>query len=58
MAGGRSLRGTSAGRIACHAGEVTPRILLLITFGIGLCTAVTSPAWQAILPALVPRSDL
>lgn len=39
-------------------GRVTPQLLLLVTFGIGLCTAVTSPAWQAILPALVPRSDL
>jgi predicted MFS family arabinose efflux permease len=40
------------------AGLATPRVLLLVTFGMGVGTAVTSPAWQAILPALVPRSDL
>lgn len=41
-----------------RAGLATPHLLLAVTFLIGVGTAVTSPAWQAILPALVPRSDL
>jgi MFS family permease len=40
------------------AGVATPQVLLVVTFAMGMGTAVTSPAWQAILPALVPRSDL
>jgi MFS family permease len=40
------------------AGAATPHVLLAVTFAMGMGTAVTSPAWQAILPALVPRSDL
>jgi MFS family permease len=40
------------------AGAATPALLLIITFAMGMGTAVTSPAWQSILPALVPRSDL
>ncbi len=39
-------------------GHTTPHLLLAVTFAMGVGTAVTSPAWQAILPALVPRSDL
>ncbi len=37
---------------------VTEPILLLVTFGMGVCTAILSPAWQAILPKLVPRENL
>ena len=37
------------------AGELT---LLLITLGIGICMAVMSPTWQAIMPNLVPRAEL
>jgi MFS family permease len=40
------------------AGAVTASILLAVTFALGLCTAMLSPAWQAILPQLVPRSEL
>jgi len=40
------------------AGRTTPLVLLGVTFAMGVGTAVTSPAWQAILPALVPRPDL
>lgn len=37
---------------------VTPGILLLFMFLIGAGGALTAPAWQAIVPQLVPRADL
>lgn len=37
---------------------VTPMTLLVFTFLLGICGALTSPAWQAIVPQLVPRADL
>jgi MFS family permease len=40
------------------AGRVTPDILLGLTFAIGLGSAMTAPAWQAITPELVSRADL
>lgn len=39
-------------------GGVTPGLLLLFTFLLGLGTAFNGPAWQAILPELVPREEL
>lgn len=36
----------------------TPGNLLLFTFLIGAGSALTAPAWQAIVPQLVPRQDL
>jgi len=40
------------------AGMVTPWLLLLLTFILGLGTAMNGPAWQAIIPELVPRDEL
>ncbi len=40
------------------AGVVTPRILLGLTFALGIGAAMTGPAWQAITPELVSRTDL
>jgi MFS family permease/quinol monooxygenase YgiN len=40
------------------AGMVTPWLLLLLTFTLGLGTAMNGPAWQAIIPDLVPRHEL
>jgi MFS family permease len=37
---------------------VTPANLLVFTFLIGAGSALTAPAWQAIVPQLVPRQDL
>ncbi len=37
---------------------VTPPILLLFTFLLGAGAAFTAPAWQAVVPQLVPRQDL
>ncbi|XGV98440.1 MAG: MFS transporter [Leptolyngbya sp. BL-A-14] len=40
------------------AGHITPWSLLTLTFLINLGAAMAAPAWQAIVPELVPRSDL
>jgi MFS family permease len=39
-------------------GWATPGNLLLFTFLIGAAGALTVPAWQAVVPQLVPKSDL
>jgi predicted MFS family arabinose efflux permease len=39
-------------------GHVTPALLLLFMFLIGVGGALTAPAWQAIVPELVPPADL
>lgn len=41
-----------------HFDLVTPLILILFTLAIGTGTAFMAPAWQAIVPALVPREAL
>ena len=40
------------------AGVVTPASLLALTFGLGLGSALTFPAFQAIQPDLVPTTEL
>ncbi|MDC4224159.1 MAG: MFS transporter [Candidatus Manganitrophus sp.] len=40
------------------AGRTTPGSLLSFTFLLGVGAAMNAPAWQAILPELVPRSEL
>jgi MFS family permease len=35
-------------------GAVTPWVLLMLTFALGLGAALNAPAWQAIVPELVP----
>ena len=37
---------------------VTPGILLLFTFLLGIGAALTAPPWQSIVPQLVPKPDL
>jgi len=39
-------------------GLATPANLLLFTFLIGAAGALTVPAWQAVVPGLVPKDDL
>lgn len=41
-----------------HLGWVTPPILLAFTLIFGTGAAFIAPAWQAIVPSLVPRSEL
>ncbi|MDB5305951.1 MAG: transporter [Gemmataceae bacterium] len=40
------------------AGLVTPAVLLALTFAIGLGFALNAPAWQAVIPELVPREEV
>jgi len=37
---------------------MTPALLLVLTFALGLGLAVNLPTWQSIQPDLVPRSEL
>lgn len=39
-------------------GWVTPAVLLIFTFLVGAGSALIAPAWQAIVPSLVPHRDL
>ncbi|HEX8774051.1 MAG TPA: MFS transporter [Pyrinomonadaceae bacterium] len=39
-------------------GLTTPWVLLLLIFSLGLGAVLNAPAWQAIVPELVPRSEL
>jgi predicted MFS family arabinose efflux permease len=39
-------------------GLATPANLLLFTFFTGVAGALTAPAWQAVVPQLVPKQDL
>ncbi|MDT7806537.1 MAG: hypothetical protein QOJ70_350 [Acidobacteriota bacterium] len=39
-------------------GLTTPLVLLVLTFALGLGAAMNAPAWQAIVPELVPREEL
>src|SRR5919112_946944 len=43
---------------ATLAGVTTPSVLLVLTFALGLGAAMNAPAWQAIVPELVPRGEL
>lgn len=40
------------------SGLMNPWLLLALTFTLGLGAALNSPAWQAIVPELVPRKEL
>jgi MFS family permease len=39
-------------------GLVTPAVLLTLTFALGLGFALNAPAWQAVIPELVPRDEV
>ena len=39
-------------------GIISPWVLLLLTFGLNIGAAMNNPAWQAIVPELVPASQL
>jgi MFS family permease len=41
-----------------YFGRLTPTALLLFTLAIGVASAVTAPAWQAIQPEVVPREQI
>ena len=39
-------------------GEITPVLLLVLTFVMGIGAAISAPAWQSIVPSLVPKNLL
>lgn len=49
---------TTALALLVAAGAMTPALLLLFTFLLGTGAAFLAPAWQAIVPKLVPREEL
>ncbi len=51
------LAATALGLLAL-AGRITPEVLLGLTFAIGVGSAMNAPAWQAMIPELVPRPEL
>src|SRR4051812_17987705 len=40
------------------AGQMTPALLLTLTFALGCGMAMTSPTYQAVIPELVPRAQI
>src|SRR4051812_12589555 len=44
--------------ILSFAGLVTPGILLLLAFVLGIATAFNDPAWHAAIPELLPKEEL
>jgi MFS family permease len=40
------------------AGAIDARVLLALTFVLGVGTALNTPTWQVVMPELVPRRDL
>jgi MFS family permease len=44
--------------LAAFMGMITPTLLLLLTFVIGLGFALNSPAWQAAVREFVPNEEL
>jgi len=54
----RLLIAASAAMAVVAAGAMTAPLLLAGTFLLGAGAAFVAPAWQAIVPALVPRGDL
>jgi predicted MFS family arabinose efflux permease len=40
------------------ADATTPWVLLMLTFALGIGAAMNAPAWQAVIPEMVPRSEL
>ena len=47
-----------ASTILVWLGLINPTILLLFTFLLGAGAAFTAPAWQSVVPQLVPKEDL
>ncbi|AEV85640.1 major facilitator transporter [Actinoplanes sp. SE50] len=44
--------------VLTQAGRMPPSLLLTLTFALGAGQAMTAPAWQAVIPEMVPRSQL
>ncbi|OSI65582.1 MFS transporter [Bradyrhizobium canariense] len=48
----------AASAVLVWLGFINPPILLLFTFLLGVGAAFTAPAWQSVVPSLVPKQDL
>ncbi len=48
----------AASAVLVWLGYINPPVLLLFTFLLGVGAAFTAPAWQSVVPSLVPRQDL
>ena len=44
--------------VLTFAGQMTPALLLAFTFALGAASALAAPAYQALIPELVPRDQL
>jgi MFS family permease/quinol monooxygenase YgiN len=44
--------------VVAFAGMVTPWMLLVLAFALGIATALNDPAWYAVVPELLPREEL
>ncbi len=44
--------------ILTFCGVISPWVLLILTFALNIGSAMNNPAWQAIVPELVPRSQI
>jgi MFS family permease len=44
--------------VLTYLGSLTPASLLMFTLAIGMASALTAPAWQAIQPEVVPREQI
>src|SRR5437763_1078637 len=44
--------------VAAHLGWATPWVIIAISFAEGAAWAGVTPSWQALIPAVVPRSEL
>jgi MFS family permease len=50
---------TAAGMsVLAYLGELTPPLLLLATFQLGIAAAFTMPTWQALIPEIVGKAQL
>jgi MFS family permease/quinol monooxygenase YgiN len=55
---GLMLAAAGALGVLALANRASPWLLLGLTFALGIGAALNAPAWQAIIPELVPRSEL
>lgn len=44
--------------VAAWSGAIGPVLLLALTLGLGVCAALSNPAWQTVMTELVPRDEL
>jgi predicted MFS family arabinose efflux permease len=60
LAGTQLAMAVAVGTLAAvtFAGLVTPSMLLVLAFALGIATALNDPAWYAVVPELLPKEEL